>query len=48
MPAFRHYWSRGQIEVNPQLIFRAIVKNMWFFWLLFGLEIINALKRIPS
>jgi protein-S-isoprenylcysteine O-methyltransferase Ste14 len=48
MPAFRNYWSREQMGVNPHLIFRAIMKNMWFFWLLFGLEIINTLKRIPS
>jgi protein-S-isoprenylcysteine O-methyltransferase Ste14 len=47
-PNFRNYWSRDRVEVNPHLIFRAIVKNMWFFWLLFALEIIKALKRIPG
>ena len=46
MPNFRNYWSREQMEINPQVIFHAIIKNMWFFWLLFALEIIKALKRI--
>jgi protein-S-isoprenylcysteine O-methyltransferase Ste14 len=46
IPGFRNYWSREQIEINPQVIFHAIIKNMWFFWLLFALEIIKALKRI--
>ena len=47
-PNFRNYWSRKKLEVDPQLIFHAIVKNMWFFWLLFALEIIKALKRFPD
>jgi len=47
-PNFRNYWSREQVETNTHLISRAIVKNMWFFWLLFALEIIKILKRIPS
>lgn len=48
LPKFRNYWSREQVEINPHLISRAIVKNMWFFWLLFALEIIKILKRIPN
>jgi protein-S-isoprenylcysteine O-methyltransferase Ste14 len=47
-PNFRNHWSREKLEVNPKLIFHAMVKNMWFFWLLFTLEIIETLKRIPS
>ena len=47
-PNFHNYWSREQVETNPHLIFRAIVKNTWFFWLLCALEIIKALKRFPD
>jgi protein-S-isoprenylcysteine O-methyltransferase Ste14 len=47
-PIFRNYWSREQVETNPHIIFYTIVKNTWFFWLLFALEIIKALKKFPD
>ena len=46
LPNFRKYRSRDRIEINPQLLSRAMVKGMWFFGLVFALEIIEALKRI--
>jgi len=48
MPDFRNYWSRKQMAINPQLILHAIIKNMWFFWLLCVMEIIKTIKRIPG
>jgi protein-S-isoprenylcysteine O-methyltransferase Ste14 len=47
-PNFRSYWSRERVETNPHLVFRSIVKNTWFFWLLCALEIIKALKEFPD
>jgi len=45
LPNFRKYRSRERIEINPNLLSRAMVKGMWFFCLVFALEIIQALKR---
>jgi protein-S-isoprenylcysteine O-methyltransferase Ste14 len=46
-PDFRNYQSREHIEINPRILSRAMVKGMWFFGLIFALEIIQALKRTP-
>lgn len=46
-PKFRNYRSRPQIEIHPHIILRAMVKGMWFFGLVFALEIIEVLKRTP-
>jgi len=46
-PNFRNYRSRPHIEINPHILMRAMVKGMWFFGLVFALEIIESLKRVP-
>ena len=46
-PHFRSYRSRPHIEINPNILLRAMVKGMWFFCLIFALEIIEVLKRTP-
>ena len=46
-PKFRNYRSRPHIEINPNILLRAMVKGMWFFGLIFALEIIESLKRMP-
>jgi protein-S-isoprenylcysteine O-methyltransferase Ste14 len=45
-PHFRNYRSREQIEVNPHRLLQAMVKGMWFFWLLSALEVVKILKSI--
>ncbi len=45
LPSFRKYRSRERIEINPHILSRAMVKGMWFFCLIFALEIIEALNR---
>jgi protein-S-isoprenylcysteine O-methyltransferase Ste14 len=47
LPNFRKYQSRERIEINPNLLSRAMVKGMWFFCLIFALEIIQVLKKNP-
>ena len=47
LPDFRNYRSRARIEINPQILSRAMVKGMWFFCLIFALKIIEVLKRTP-
>jgi protein-S-isoprenylcysteine O-methyltransferase Ste14 len=46
-PHFRNYRSRERIEIHPHILLRAMVKGMWFFCLIFALEIIEILKRTP-
>jgi len=44
---FRNYRSRPHIEINPNILLRAMVKGMWFLGLVFALEIIQSLKSVP-
>jgi protein-S-isoprenylcysteine O-methyltransferase Ste14 len=32
LPDFRNYHSRQQLEINPHLMLRAMIKSMWVFW----------------
>jgi protein-S-isoprenylcysteine O-methyltransferase Ste14 len=48
VPGFQNYRSRERIEINPHLVFKRIVKGMWFFWLFTALEVIKSLKGYAS
>jgi len=44
VPRLQSYWTRSKIEVNPKIIFHAMLDAMWFMWAFMGLEVVEYLK----